>query len=184
MDASKSIDGLKLKLSKSDDILLSLTPVLFTLASLFLLYKTNLTQWYNSTPYSPSRSSRVEINLLFIAIGLLGIYMFYKKDEILRLTPVYSNLDIKKKSAIINTLISPFKLTPCKTDHINFREFYLIRGFFSLSMDLDIVILTDEKGFYINVTDMNKRWIFSWGTYEHWTTKIKSAIETELVKYQ
>jgi hypothetical protein len=148
-----------------------------------MLYKTNLTGWYNSTPFSPAKTSKAGINLLFISIGVLGCYMFYRKDVILKLTPVYSNLEIKKKSEIIRSVAETFQWTNCESDGLNYFRFSLLR-LFSMSVDLDIVILTNEKGFYINVTDMGKNWIFSWGSYQLWTDKIKNAIQTQLLKGQ
>ncbi|MDN3656203.1 hypothetical protein QWZ08_11230 [Ferruginibacter paludis] len=161
----------KVVLSKSEWFQMYLFPA-FWLSLLDILYKKA------SKAYLTDKETFIQICVCAMFAGILLFYNLFNISKIRKFVSVLSTLPKNKKIEIISNLNPTYTWFKFDSKTEDEYRFYCYGKF--ITIILDVAIIIDENGFYLNVMDAGRCFPMDFGYYQFMTKKIKKIIEENI----
>jgi|GEM_PF-6113912 len=161
----------KIVLSKVEWFLM----LFFQTVWLFVLYVLYI-KAHEVYPYDKKTYLQIIISAA-IVLALLT-YNLFNITRINKLVPIISSLAKTKKIEIINDLKPTYSWSKLES-RLEGEYRFLCYGKYN-KLSLEVTILIDEKGFYLNVMDIGRCNAMDFGYYQFITKKIKKIIEKKI----
>ena len=137
--------------------------------------------------YKKASEAYLIVNLTFIhicisamVVVILLFYILFNINKIRNFVSILCILPKNKKIEIINNLHPTYAWFKFDSKTENEYRFYCYGKF--ITMTLDVTIILDENGFYLNVMDAGRCFPMDFGYYQFMTKKIKKIIEENINK--